>query len=518
MTEAINGAKDLDDALRDAAINFLGMIQQAMMQKMAYQVVGAMGFSGGGNVRNYSRGGGVPAMVSNGEYVMNRDAVNKYGGSFMHGLNAGGEIPKYSNGGQTVGDFFKKQPSVGDFFGRPMPSQNNSAAIRRAINSGSSPQFNFGQQIGSSQGNFMGEAPGASVYNAINPASGGFMSKIFEMLFSPFKAFGSFLGVPGFNEGGEVGSALAANFGGARAHKSGRKYQSKAMSSRFYAGQTQTIGLQEDSQKIQEILSEEDRARREAAQKAAEKKAKRRGLITSLLSTVAMGVASKALSNLNLFGSGPSAENLGRDVDLMSSPEFGKSEYFSGYLNKNFPASNAFNAPKTGGYNSMVSSSYGNSSMDRLQSGVFGRYLGGPIQKYASGGHISGKSGIDQIPAMLSEGEYVIRASSARQIGKPMLDRINAGKFNEGGAVTQIDGSNETSSAGAGNTNNINISINLERGSSSGKETSEAGSSGNNPVDSSKDQEKNARMAEKIKQQVVAVIIEEQRPGGILSE
>ena len=91
--------------------------------------------------------------------------------------------------------------------------------------------------------------------------------------------------------------------------------------------------------------------------------------------------------------------------------------------------------------------------------------LGGPIRKYASGGHISGKSGIDQIPAMLSEGEYVIRASSARQIGKPMLDRINAGKFNDGGAVSEIAGSSETGSTG-GNTNNISISINMERGSS----------------------------------------------------
>ena len=50
-------------------------------------------------MRKYSRGGGVPAMVSNGEYVMSRDAVAKYGGSFMHGLNAGGKIPRFSNGG-----------------------------------------------------------------------------------------------------------------------------------------------------------------------------------------------------------------------------------------------------------------------------------------------------------------------------------------------------------------------------------------------------------------------------------
>jgi len=143
-------------------------------------------------------------------------------------------------------------------------------------------------------------------------------------------------------------------------------------------------------------------------------------------------------------------------------------------------------------------------------------YRGGKINKYASGGHISGKSGIDQIPAMLSEGEYVIRASSARQIGKPMLDRINAGKFNDGGAVTQIDSSDKSSTTG-GNTNNISISINMDKGSNS-KEDKDQRSSGENPADRSNDEQKNADLAERIKQQVVAVIVEEQRAGGLLSD
>ena len=118
---------------------------------------------------------------------------------------------------------------------------------------------------------------------------------------------------------------------------------------------------------------------------------------------------------------------------------------------------------------------------------------------------------------MLSEGEYVIRASSARQLGKPMLDRINAGKFNEGGAVSELMGSSETAASG-GNTNNINISINMERGSGSKKENQSQDNSGQNPADRSSDEQNNAALADRIKQQVVAVIVEEQRPGGLLSE
>ena len=99
-----------------------------------------------------------------------------------------------------------------------------------------------------------------------------------------------------------------------------------------------------------------------------------------------------------------------------------------------------------------------------------------------------------------------------------MLDRINAGKFNEGGAVSELMGSSETASSG-GNTNNINISINMERGSGSKRENQSQNNSGQNPVDRSSDELKNnAALAERIKQQVVSVIVEEQRPGGLLSE
>jgi TP901 family phage tail tape measure protein len=42
----------------------------------------------------------------------------------------------------------------------------------------------------------------------------------------------------------------------------------------------------------------------------------------------------------------------------------------------------------------------------------------------------------DSIPAMLSNGEYVVRASSVSKYGKSMMDTINAGKFNNGGYVS----------------------------------------------------------------------------------
>ena len=368
------------------ASNFLQAIQNAFLQNAANAIVSAIpmpgGKSRGGSIRNYSRGGGVPAMVTNGEYVMGRDAVNKYGGAFMHGMNAGGSIPGFSNGGKLADKLVN---------------------VRK--------------------------------------------KKIH---------------VPG---GAQPGSALAAGFGGGRGYASGRAYQSRAMSGFFYS-QSGNIGLGEDADSLRGILAEEERKRQEALAKKEKKKAFWKQLLgTALSAGISYGVGFGA--EKGLLGKGAQQNALRPNADFIGP--------------------------------------------------MMPKYQGGPIRKYASGGHIAGKSGIDQIPAMLSEGEYVIRASSARQIGKPMLDQINAGKFNDGGAVSEIAGSSGTGSTG-GNTNNISISINMERGSSNQKQQEESDSSGQNPADRSNDEQSNTQLAERIKQQVVSVIVEEQRPGGLLSD
>jgi phage-related minor tail protein len=57
---------------------------------------------------------------------------------------------------------------------------------------------------------------------------------------------------------------------------------------------------------------------------------------------------------------------------------------------------------------------------------------------YATGGHITGAGTgtSDSIPAMLSHGEYVVRAAAVRAIGVPMLDHLNRAGFADGGYVS----------------------------------------------------------------------------------
>lgn len=69
----------------------------------------------------------------------------------------------------------------------------------------------------------------------------------------------------------------------------------------------------------------------------------------------------------------------------------------------------------------------------------------GPVpQKFATGGYISGPGTgtSDSIPALLSNGEYVIRAAAVRKLGKNALDLLNRGiaipRFADGGLVGAV--------------------------------------------------------------------------------
>ena len=68
----------------------------------------------------------------------------------------------------------------------------------------------------------------------------------------------------------------------------------------------------------------------------------------------------------------------------------------------------------------------------------------GPLPQFASGGHVRGPgSGTsDSIPALLSNGEYVINAAAVRKLGKGYLDLINNGipmrRFADGGLAESV--------------------------------------------------------------------------------
>lgn len=466
MQVAINGAEDLDDQLRQIGLNFLMAIQRAMLQSFANRIVGAMGFNSGGRVKERHNGGIIRTYTRGGKAFQTDQTVARY--------NDGGRVRRYSSGGMVPA----------------MISDGEYVMNRKAV----------------------------SKYGT------GFMHNL-----------NSGIGIQQFAEGGDVSS-------------SEKKYKKTDVSGFFYSG-SGNLGLAEDSEAARAADAEEIRKMEEAKQKAYEKKAKKRALISSLVTTVVMAGLNNAIDSASQAGTGQltgaakeagltnkALSTYGKDAVVAQNID-GSYQVFKGGLpsdaldrgfiqsspignNQNFlQQMNPFKGLFGGNKSQWTSTGPASQYFDNTPKIDFdfykSRYFGGMIHNYNRGGHVSGKKGIDQIPAMLSDGEYVIKASSARKIGKANLDMVNAGKYNQGGLVGGSSESSEFGESSSGsNTNNINITVNVEKsgGASSSKDQN------SNQGMAADEKEKYKQMSEKIKEQVVAVIIEEKRPGGVLSE
>ena len=120
LVDAIVQGKSLGDSLRSAATDFFTMMSKAFMQKAVNSIVGVGGGSGGGGGNILSsilgfiglhhggmvRGGSgnrddVPALLTGGEFVMKKSAVQKFGTGFMNSVNEGA-VPKFANGGMFI--------------------------------------------------------------------------------------------------------------------------------------------------------------------------------------------------------------------------------------------------------------------------------------------------------------------------------------------------------------------------------------------------------------------------------
>ena len=99
MMLAVEGADELGDRLKEIGTGFLKIIQRAFLESAASRVVGAFGMNSGGKVVG---GSGVkddvPAVLTGGEYVINRRSAQMYGYGFLEKLNRG-EAQGFARGG-----------------------------------------------------------------------------------------------------------------------------------------------------------------------------------------------------------------------------------------------------------------------------------------------------------------------------------------------------------------------------------------------------------------------------------
>jgi TP901 family phage tail tape measure protein len=103
LVDAISKGESLGDTLRNVAADFLNTMSKAFMNNAVNSALniggGFFGFNSGGQVRGGSgMKDDVPALLTGGEFVMSKSAVQNYGAGFMGALNSGA-VPKYANGG-----------------------------------------------------------------------------------------------------------------------------------------------------------------------------------------------------------------------------------------------------------------------------------------------------------------------------------------------------------------------------------------------------------------------------------
>lgn len=128
-------------------------------------------------------------------------------------------------------------------------------------------------------------------------------------------------------------------------------------------------------------------------------------------------------------------------------------------------------------------------------------------RRYNSGGKVSGSG--DVVPSMLSNKEFVLNSSATKKIGDKNLYALNNGFAPTGQSqesdekiIAKLDELIEKTIGAS----NINITVNTDQS----KNDSSSQESGDN-------QNNQRQLAQKIRETVVGVIREEQRPGGLLT-
>ena len=108
IREAIQGTGDLKDALLSAVTAFNTKLLDTSINSIFSSITNSFGAGGINAFGSYNQGGSVnggsgvrddvPALLTGGEFVINRESVQKYGRGFFERLN-NGAVPRFQDGG-----------------------------------------------------------------------------------------------------------------------------------------------------------------------------------------------------------------------------------------------------------------------------------------------------------------------------------------------------------------------------------------------------------------------------------
>jgi len=582
-----NGTATASDAFTKMALNVSDKIQQLALEFSTNQIFGALfgttsnivgGNSGGGGIadffgsllkskggmiKGYSTGGNVvggsgnkddvPAMLSGGEYVIRKSAVNKYGSEYLQMLNEGKVEKRFLGGamGLAMAGLAQSNPSmfqnIAPVFGVNL---GNSKRSNKNVSTNTSPTssvgmstrqgdrrdnyFKYGGRVqkffdGGKLQTFFNSVAVPKAMKMVMPyavealnqkksmntsntntsasASPAAMSRSMYNRESDYFKYGG--GVQRFASGGE------AQFLGANSYRyndplyptagenvidprlslqaiidpnnpQNKIRQEREQSLYDYLNYVEGVRL-ENERALQENIALNKKIQDEYNQ---QKRARSRGAYMSF----GLGVAGAAASQFSSMGGFKSIFGAGSPL---GSQEVRRATAVNDVNLRSAYGSSAYTPTQPTPY-----------SGGRLK---LGKASGGYIQGFANGG----SSGKDDIPALLMGGEFVMRKEAVNMYGKKFFDDLNSGrakKFADGGQVGSIDGAGSSSYSP---TNNVSVVVNLNQEAAPNQNTNENVSNVNDEKRAEAQRTKD--LAERVKAQVIRVITEQQRPGGLLS-
>tara|TARA_B100000900_G_scaffold375510_1_gene357654 strand:- start:70420 stop:77484 length:7065 start_codon:yes stop_codon:yes gene_type:complete len=458
FAEGIKSVDDLEDALLNAADQFLKAMTKNFIDKFMNQAA-SEGLGGGGSKGGGSGGGGfmgfvkgigslfgfadggkvrggsgsrddVPAMLMGGEFVMNKKAVQRYGSGFMEAINSG-SVRGFARGGQV-------RDEEGMF---TTPGMNGAGAIvgmRDLMSFATQTPVAMNRDTLTNNGAFLDAESGRmTMFGRRNNPQ-------FQKVQDAKK------------------QAFSLALQEAEAHRQAKEQEVKLGDMLAAAVISSVVSFGATKLGMKAGLSEG-----------------MSGLIGSGLGNFAGTKITGAPASGGAFGAA------GATGDLMN--------IFSGDEDKGGNSESYFDVGGAGSGTGLPSD------------GPMGSMLPGhnTMPRRATGGLIPAAGGVDTVPAMLSGGEFVMNAAATRNIGAGNLQALNsgAGTGDNTDLVAKLDElitATETSQS----TGDINITINGPNGAEN--QTAEDAT------------ETQKQLSEKIKVAVKQVIADEQRLGGQL--
>jgi hypothetical protein len=540
-----NSTASLKERLMGVAAAFLNKINDALMTNTANKITQGVGnlfgqgFASGGSIKGGSgTKDDIPAMLMGGEYVIKKNAVNKYGKDFFDKLNSG-KMKGFANGGLVetdLNDLIKnptKYTPYGetrmnglsfDESGRVIGMQDYKGTEENKQDALSKAQTNFySAQQQSGQGGFF--MPGTYGQGAIMGQKNLLAYATQQTTGTQYDKISS--------GGGAASIDLAAGSGNLSLFA--LRDQSNVRNTQYLESKNKALdlyfgGIQASKDKIK--MDYDNQKQYEAQKKAYEdaKKQARKAMLMQIGTTVAMAgigaLGNAAMSGKTAaqqaFASGqPGAEKPGFFTGMFSGAKI-NGETFGGIGNALKFDSNAFKtANLLGAKGGALSWNSRDQSYQPLTNNEYNAIapmgaswskgsVGTPYswQRKAAGGYVAGNGMGDNVPAMLNGGEFVVSKQAAQKTGYGNLQKLNSTGATSGDSsemTSRIESKLEELVEKIAGVGTINISVNSD-GKGGEKESQ----------DDSKQDQQNKELARRIKDVVLSVLRDEKRLGGML--